>query len=113
MKDAFATPNPTVEVGNVGLIREGKSHRLFNAPLPVDHPSHRNFGVPEHHMPLNLNMAMHIDTGILSPNNSRSAEVMVASTVVEMEYSPQGIRYLLSPKCFSIPESRHADIHQP
>lgn len=63
VKDALAAPNPT------GFIREGKFHRPFNAPLPVDHPSHRNFGVPEHHMLLNLNMAMHTDTGILCPNN--------------------------------------------
>ena len=68
-----------VEVGDVGFIREGKFHRLFNALLPADHPTHRNFGVPEHHEPLQLNME-HIDTGTLSPNNFRSAEV-VASTL--------------------------------
>jgi hypothetical protein len=69
-----------IEVGDVGFIREGKFHRLFNVLLPADHPSHRNFGVPENHEPLQLNMSDHIDTGTLSPNNFRSAEVMVASS---------------------------------
>jgi hypothetical protein len=68
-----------VEVGDVGFIRNGKFHRLFNALLPKDHPSHQNFGVPENHEPLQLNMTKHIDTGTLSPNHFRSAEVMVGS----------------------------------
>lgn len=62
------------------FIRERKFHRLFNVLLPVHHPSYQTFGVPEHYTPLNPSMAMHTDTGILSPNNSRSAEVMVASS---------------------------------
>jgi hypothetical protein len=66
-----------VEVGDVGFIREGKFHRLFNALLPEDHPSHQNFGVPEHHVPLQLGID-HIDTGTLSPNNFRSAEVVAS-----------------------------------
>lgn len=67
-----------VEVGDVGFIREGKFHRLFNALLPAGHLTHLNFGVPEHHEPLQLNME-HIDTGTLSPNNFRSAEVMTST----------------------------------
>lgn len=67
---------PPVEIGDVGFIREGKFHRLFNALLPGDHPSHQNFGVPEHYEPLQLNMSRHIDTGTLSPNNFRSKYVM-------------------------------------
>ncbi len=69
----------TVEVGDVGFIREGKFHRLFNALLPENHPSHRRFGVPEHHRPLQVNISPHIDTGSLSPNNFRSVDVKVGS----------------------------------
>jgi hypothetical protein len=43
-----------VEVGDVGFIRKGCFHRLFNVLLPEDHPSHQNFGVPESHQPLRL-----------------------------------------------------------
>ncbi|KAH9002317.1 hypothetical protein EDB86DRAFT_2899238, partial [Lactarius hatsudake] len=32
---------PAVEVGDVGYIREGRFHRLFNVLLPAEHPSHR------------------------------------------------------------------------
>jgi hypothetical protein len=70
---------PPVEVGDVGFIRRGKFHRLFNALLPADHPTHRNFGVPEHHEPLQLNIPEHIDTSPLCPNNLRSAGVVVES----------------------------------
>ncbi|KAH9989072.1 hypothetical protein BJV74DRAFT_838710 [Russula compacta] len=71
---------PTVEIGDVGFIRQGKFHRLFNALLPGDHPSHQNFGVPEHYEPLQLNMPWHVDTGMLSPNNFRSVGVMAVSS---------------------------------
>ncbi|KAI0284831.1 hypothetical protein BC826DRAFT_973171, partial [Russula brevipes] len=70
---------PPVEIGDVGFIRRGRFHRLFNALLPADHPSHQNFGVPEYHEPLKLNMPQHIDTGTLSPQNFCSREVMVTS----------------------------------
>ena len=73
---------PPVEIGDVGFIRRGKFHRLFNALLPADHPSHQNFGVPEHHKPLQLNIPQHIDTGTLCPNNFRSVGVMVVSSGV-------------------------------
>jgi hypothetical protein len=68
---------PPVEIGDVGFIREGQFHRLFNALLPADHPSHQNFGVPEYHEPLQLNMQQHIDTRILTPQNFSSGEVTV------------------------------------
>ncbi|KAF8263073.1 hypothetical protein EI94DRAFT_626048 [Lactarius quietus] len=45
---------PAVEVGDVGFVRDGKFHRLFNALLPADHPSNESRGVPEHHEPLKL-----------------------------------------------------------
>ena len=64
---------PAVEIGDVGFICEGKFCRLFNALLPADHPSHRNFGVPEYHEPPNI--GNHIDVGTLSPHNFYSAGV--------------------------------------
>jgi hypothetical protein len=67
--------SPTVQVGDVGFIRRGKFHRLFNALLPADHPSHERFGVPDNHEPLKVKIEQHIETDILSPNNIRSAEV--------------------------------------
>ncbi|KAI0289868.1 hypothetical protein BC826DRAFT_1187613, partial [Russula brevipes] len=70
---------PPVEIGDVGFIREGQFHRLFNALLPADHPSHQNFGVPEYYEPLQLNMQQHIVPRILSPNNFCSSEAVVTS----------------------------------
>ena len=44
---ALWEPSPSglcgpVELGDVSFIREGRFHRLFNALLSVDHPSHRS-----------------------------------------------------------------------
>jgi len=50
----------SVEVGDVGFIRDGCFHRLFNALLPGDHSSHQNFHVPESHVPMPLNATNHI-----------------------------------------------------
>jgi hypothetical protein len=66
---------PTVQVGDVGFIRRGKFHRLFNALLPAEHPSHQRFGVPDHHEPLEVKISQHIDAGMLNPNNFLSADV--------------------------------------
>jgi hypothetical protein len=63
-----------VTVGDVGYIRVGKFHRLFNALLPADHPSQR-LGVPEHHEPLTPNVVYHIDSGMLHPTYFRSTAV--------------------------------------
>lgn len=68
---------PPVEIGDVGYIREGKFRRLFNVLLPVEHPSHSNFGVPEHHEQLTVNIENHIDIGTLSRHNFYSAGVTV------------------------------------
>jgi hypothetical protein len=68
-----------VAIGDVGFIRQGKFHRIFNALLPNDHQTHGNFGTPEDHEPLQLRMEKHVDTGILSPNDFCSAEVKVVS----------------------------------
>ena len=67
-------PTP-VEVGDVGFIREGKFHRLFNILLPAEDPSHKNYGVPEYHVQLSLRMEEHIIPSRLGPNNLCSARV--------------------------------------
>ena len=66
---------PAVEVGDVGFIREGKFHRLFNVLLPANHPSHTNIGVPKYHEQLNPRMVDHTDTGTLAPHYFYSAGV--------------------------------------
>lgn len=53
-------PDRPVEVGDVGFIRRGKFHRLFNALLPADDPS-QELGVPEYHEQLIPNLPNHID----------------------------------------------------
>jgi hypothetical protein len=64
------------EVGDVGFIREGRFHRLFNALLPADHPSH-TLGVPEYHEPLVPSVSDHIFSDTLSPSHYSSAGVDV------------------------------------
>jgi hypothetical protein len=54
----------SVTVGDVGFIRQGCFHRLFNVLLPENHPSHQNFGVPENHLQLSLNAPNHTHKGI-------------------------------------------------
>ena len=73
-----------VEVGDVGFIRQGKFHRLFNVLLPRGHSSHENFGVPEHYEPLVTRMPQHIFTGTLSPNDFYSGRVTVVSGGLEL-----------------------------
>ncbi|KAI9467413.1 hypothetical protein BJY52DRAFT_1350099 [Lactarius psammicola] len=70
---------PPVGVGDVGFIRHGKFHRLFNALLPGNHPSHERFGVPEYHETLQPSVSSHIDRSILQPNNICSNGVTVTS----------------------------------
>jgi hypothetical protein len=64
-----------VEVGDVGYIREGKFHRLFNVLLPKDHPSHNN-DVPEYHEELQL--VNHIAAARDDLKNFLSKRVMVS-----------------------------------
>ena len=68
-----------VAIGDVGFIRQGKFHRIFNVLLPEDHQTHKNFGTPEYHEPLQLKMEIHVDEDELSPNDFYSAEVKVIS----------------------------------
>ncbi len=79
--------SPPVEIGDVGFIRRGTFHRLFNILLPADHPSHQNFGVPEHHEPLQLNMSQHIRTDTECPNNFLSVGVVVESNGIGISAS--------------------------
>ncbi|KAH9066183.1 hypothetical protein EDB87DRAFT_1573806 [Lactarius vividus] len=69
---------PPVEVGDVGFIRQGKFHRLFNALYSKDHPPDQGFGVPEDHEQLQP-IPNHIDSGALNPNTFYSYGVSVVS----------------------------------
>jgi hypothetical protein len=74
---ALWEPDAPVQVGDVGFIRRGKFHRLFNALLSADDPSHE-FGVPEYHEPLVPTLKnRHLDTGSLSRGHYCSAGVLV------------------------------------
>jgi hypothetical protein len=64
-----------VQVGDVGFIRRGSFHRLFNALLPEDDESHRG-SVPPHHKPLEIKMSPPTRTGTLVSNNFRSKGVL-------------------------------------
>lgn len=64
-----------VEIGDVGFIREGRFHRLFNTLLSRDHPSHED-GVPQRHEPLVLSLRSPIDNSMLWPNDLRSNGVL-------------------------------------
>jgi len=64
-----------VEVGDVGYIRQGKFHRLFNALLSSDHPSHHGVPLPDHHEPLIPNVSNHIDRGVLKHDHYCSTGV--------------------------------------
>jgi hypothetical protein len=66
--------NTAVEIGDVGFIREGRFHRLFNIPLSGDDPSHQ--GDSQRHEPLALTIRSPIDTGTLWPNDLRSNGVL-------------------------------------
>ena len=69
---------PAVAVGDVGFIREGQFHRLFNVLLSPEDPSHRT-GVPDGHEQLRPRMENHIIPGTLSPNHFCSAGVSLVS----------------------------------
>ncbi|KAH9021558.1 hypothetical protein EDB85DRAFT_413948 [Lactarius pseudohatsudake] len=77
------TQAPPVEVGDVGFIRDGKFHRLFNVLFPANHPSHESRGVPEDHEQLQPRLRDHIDRGTLNPNNFYSYGITVESGGLE------------------------------
>ena len=72
-----SNPDEPVQVGDVGFIRRGKFHRLFNALLPEDDKSHEKRGVPEHHEPLDPKLKDHLDGGSLTRNHYCSPGVGV------------------------------------
>jgi hypothetical protein len=79
---ALWDPSPTkpdrpVEVGDVGFIRWGRFHRLFNALLPADDPSQVPRLVPEGHEPLVPGLPDHINKGSLNCGHYCSAGVAV------------------------------------
>jgi hypothetical protein len=65
----------SVEVGDVGYIRRGRFHRLFNALL--DESQSPTGSVPDDHVPLIPNRQPHICTSTLSPNDFRSTGVTI------------------------------------
>lgn len=70
-----------VDVGDVGFIREGYFHRLFNV-LPSssgDNSPHRDFRVPENHEPLQINRDSHIGRGIEGYQELLSKNITVES----------------------------------
>ncbi|KAN0135134.1 hypothetical protein V8E53_007025 [Lactarius tabidus] len=69
---------PAVAVGDVGFIREGQFHRLFNVLLSPADPSHR-LGVPEENEQLRPRVDDHIVTGTLTPHNFCSTGVKLES----------------------------------
>ena len=68
----------SVEIGDVGFIRQGYFHRLFNILLPGDHPSHQD-GVPQHHEPLVPEVTSPTITGTLQPDDLCSSGVLDTS----------------------------------
>ena len=72
-------PYDAVEIGDVGFIRAGQFHRIFNVLLPRDHPTHENYKTPENHEQIQPRMPIHQNKGVLPPNNFYSGEVKVLS----------------------------------
>lgn len=68
-----------VAVGDVGFIREGRFHRLFNVLLSPNDPSHETLGIPEENEQLRPRVGGHIITGTLGPNHFCSAGVILES----------------------------------
>lgn len=67
---------PPVEVGDVGFVRTGRFHRLFNVLLPGDHPSH-TLGVPENYEQLQLHYTTHI-----VPNEDQKITVFQSQGII-------------------------------
>jgi hypothetical protein len=71
-----------VEVGDVGFIRRGRFHRLFNALLPADDEL-QDLGVPEYYERLKPNIKKHVSKSSLTCNDYSSTGVCVME---ESEY---------------------------
>lgn len=73
-------PDRPVQVGDVGFMRRGKFHRLFNVLVSAeDQPD--ELCVPEYHVPLVLSPSDHISKSSLSSNH-------YCSTGIGMEPEP-------------------------
>lgn len=75
-------PDRPVEVGDVGFIRRGRFHRLFNALLPEDDEL-QDLGVPEYYERLEPNMKKHVSKSSLTSNDYCSTGICVMG---ESEY---------------------------
>ena len=76
------SPDRPVEVGDVGFIRMGKFHRLFNALLPAGDES-QDLGVPEYYERLVPNVKNHVSKSLRSSNHYCSAGVSVTEAELE------------------------------
>jgi len=74
---ALWNPSP-VEVGDVGFIRWGTFHRLFNALRPANDPSHE-LGLPTGYKPLALGVPNHINRLLLRRGHYCSNGICVES----------------------------------
>lgn len=74
------SPDRPVVVGDVGFIRWGTFHRLFNALLPADDSSHE-LGLPEGYKPLQVapRLTDHINRRRFSSGNYCSGEIRVGT----------------------------------
>jgi hypothetical protein len=77
------TPNNVVEVGDVGFIRSGIFHRLFNALRSAE--DQFDVDVPEDHTQLIPQLSDHIIRGSLSPDDYCSAGI---SKELEQDFLP-------------------------
>jgi len=77
-----SNPDRPVEVGDVGFIRRGRFHRLFNALLPAGDKL-QDHGVPEYYEQLKPNMKKHISKSSLTSNDYCSTGVCA---IGESEY---------------------------
>ena len=66
-------PDKPVQVGDVGFIRNGRFHSLFNALRPAEGQPN----VPEHYEQLSPNFSDHISNGSLSSNHYCSPGISV------------------------------------
>lgn len=81
-------PERLVRVGDVGFIREGIFHRLFNALLPADHPIQVT-GVPRGYTPLVLGKHLQVYLP-----NFKWPSLMYSSSVNMIRVSAQTSSYV-------------------
>lgn len=84
-----------VEVGDVGFVRKGHFHRLFNVLLPRDHPSNQHpIPAPEDHEQLELRVPFgHILMNEIHVNSGQNATHLDSKHVMQ---TSQGLGPLAS-----------------